>query len=114
MAVMAVAQEKEISDMLTELYNKRYFETIMNTKVQRGNAFALIYLDLDYFKPVNDTYGHQAGDEVLRNVGKRILNSIRNDDYVFRLGGDEFACIIGGNPDEKNCLKSIERLEKNI
>ena len=102
------------TDMLTELYNKRYFETIMNTKVQRGKAFALIYLDLDYFKPVNDTYGHQAGDEVLRNVGKRILNSIRNDDYVFRLGGDEFACIIGGNPDEKNCLKSIERLEKNI
>ena len=102
------------TDMLTELYNKRYFDTIMNTKVQRGKAFALIYLDLDYFKPVNDTYGHQAGDEVLRNVGKRILNSIRNDDYVFRLGGDEFACIIGDNPDEKNCLESIERLEKII
>lgn len=73
----------------------------------RRKAFALIYLDLDYFKPVNDTYGHQAGDEVLRNVGKRILNSIRNDDYVFRLGGDEFACIMGDNPNEKNCLESI-------
>ena len=102
------------TDMLTELYNKRYFEYVMNTKVKRENAFALIFLDLDYFKPVNDTYGHQTGDEVLHNVGKRILNSIRTADYAFRLGGDEFACIIGGNPDEKNCLESIDRLKKVI
>lgn len=146
MAVMAVAQEKEISELLSleniyeKIKNERDFFMFECTE-KNGKLFLAMtvipaiwengrltqYLlvsqnigekhkmaDLDYFKPVNDTYGHQAGDEVLRNVGKRILNSIRNDDYVFRLGGDEFACIIGGNPDEKNCLKSIERLEKNI
>lgn len=80
----------------------------------RRKAFALIFMDLDFFKPVNDTYGHPAGDEVLCNVGKRIINSIRTADYAFRIGGDEFACIIDGNADEKNCLESIERLQKVI
>ena len=102
------------TDVLTELYNKRYFETIMNMRVRRGKAFALIFMDLDFFKPVNDTYGHPAGDEVLCNVGKRIINSIRTADYAFRIGGDEFACIIDGNADEKNCLERIERLQKVI
>ena len=101
-------------DVLTELYNKRYFETTMNMRVQRGKVFALIFMDLDYFKPVNDIYGHPVGDEVLCNVGKRIINSIRTADYAFRIGGDEFACIIDGNADEKNCLESIERLQKVI
>ena len=102
------------TDVLTELYNKRYFDTIMNMRVQRGKAFALIFMDLDFFKPVNDTYGHPAGDEVLCNVGKRIINSIRTADYAFRIGGDEFACIIDGNADEKNCLEGIERLQRVI
>lgn len=89
------------TDVLTELYNKRYFDTIMNMRVQRGKAFAMIFMDLDFFKPVNDIYGHPVGDEVLCNVGKRIINSIRTADYAFRIGGDEFACIIDGNADEK-------------
>lgn len=62
-------------------------------RVQRGKAFAMIFMDLDFFKPVNDIYGHPVGDEVLCNVGKRIINSIRTADYAFRIGGDEFACI---------------------
>ena len=102
------------TDMLTELYNKRYFETIMNMRAQRGKAFALIFMDLDFFKPVNDTYGHPVGDEVLRNVGKRIINSIRTADYAFRIGGDEFACILDGDVDEEECLESIDRLKKVI
>lgn len=102
------------TDVLTELYNKRYFDTIMNMRVQRGKAFAMIFMDLDFFKPVNDIYGHPVGDEVLCNVGKRIINSIRTADYAFRIGGDEFACIIDGNADEKNCLEGIERLQRVI
>ena len=102
------------TDMLTELYNKRYFETIMNMRAQRGKAFALIFMDLDFFKPVNDIYGHPVGDEVLRNVGKRIINSIRTADYAFRIGGDEFACILDGDVDEEKCLESIDRLKKVI
>ena len=102
------------TDMLTELYNKRYFETIMNMRAQRGKAFALIFMDLDFFKPVNDIYGHPVGDEVLRNVGKRIINSIRTADYAFRIGGDEFACILDGSVDEENCMESIDRLENVI
>ena len=102
------------TDMLTELYNKRYFETIMNMRAQRGKAFAMIFMDLDFFKPVNDIYGHPVGDEVLRNVGKRIINSIRTADYAFRIGGDEFACILDGDVDEEECLESIDRLKKVI
>lgn len=54
-------------------------------KDQRGKAFVLIFMDLDFFKPVNDTYGHPAGDKVLCNVGKRIINSILTADYAIRI-----------------------------
>ncbi len=64
---------------------------------QPGSDFALLYLDLDGFKQVNDRYGHSIGDAVLREVAKVLTSSLRHDDIVARLGGDEFAVIIPGN-----------------
>ena len=71
-------------------------------------------MDLDLFKPVNDTYGHEMGDKVLKEVAKRLLKCIRSNDYAFRIGGDEFMLILNGNLDAQICEKRIERIKKLI
>jgi diguanylate cyclase (GGDEF)-like protein/PAS domain S-box-containing protein len=79
------------------LFNDRLGQTIRFAKRVNGQ-FGLLYLDLDKFKPVNDVYGHDAGDQLLKSVGERIRAQLRESDTVARLGGDEFAVII---PDVK-------------
>lgn len=87
-------------DTLTGLANRGlYQEAIINaiSRVKRtGQSMALFYLDLDYFKHINDSYGHYVGDLVLKEFSSRLQNEIRQDDLVARLGGDEFAIILNG------------------
>lgn len=85
------------TDSLTGLVNRGTFierlrQTFAATR-RGGNAFAILYLDLDHFKPVNDTLGHQAGDTLLREVADRLKSCARETDVVARLGGDEFAIL---------------------
>lgn len=85
-------------DSLTGLYNRRYFESSLaqlsvDAKRYRRNH-ALVYIDLDYFKVINDTFGHHRGDEVLREVSQLLRKRIRKCDLLCRLGGDEFAVLI--------------------
>lgn len=102
-------------DPLTKVYNRRYFEQFIRTKYNDDNIDALFLLiDIDHFKNVNDTYGHQIGDLVLEIVSKRITNRVKNNDKVIRWGGEEFLVYIE-NPDNKvNCIKLIERLLNEI
>ena len=85
------------SDALTGLDNRKRFEERIDDAVnfaKRNKAhLALMMLDLDKFKPINDTYGHLAGDEVLKTVSERLTQIMRETDFVARLGGDEFAVI---------------------
>ena len=86
-------------DELTGLCNRRRFEAVLRERMERaartGEAFHLLLADLDKFKRVNDTHGHAAGDEVLRGVGRALLDSVRTGvDCACRLGGDEFAVIL--------------------
>ncbi|MDT9580227.1 PAS domain S-box protein [Stenotrophomonas indicatrix] len=87
-------------DPLTELGNRRGFEVHLQqaiTRVERtGQAASLMYIDLDRFKPVNDTFGHLAGDAVLWAVASVLRHGVRDSDVVARLGGDEFAVILSG------------------
>lgn len=88
-----------ITDSLTGLYNQRHFYTRLKDEILRANRqkhpLSLILLDLDNFKTYNDTFGHLAGDDVLRNVGRVINHSIREGvDSGYRYGGDEFAIIL--------------------
>ncbi|WP_303635874.1 PAS domain S-box protein [Stenotrophomonas tuberculopleuritidis] len=87
-------------DPLTELSNRRGFEAHLQqaiTRVERtGQAASLMYIDLDRFKPVNDTWGHLAGDAVLWAVASVLRHGVRDSDVVARLGGDEFAVILSG------------------
>ena len=86
-------------DELTGLPNRAALEQHLRQAIDQchttGTRFAVLFLDLDKFKPVNDVYGHQAGDEILVNVAKRLTNCLREDDFVGRRGGDEFQIITG-------------------
>ena len=86
-------------DQLTGLPNRKAFyermeDSIISCSRPQRDGWALLFLDLDRFKDINDTVGHDAGDELLKEVGKRIQNSIRATDYLYRLGGDEFTIIV--------------------
>jgi diguanylate cyclase (GGDEF)-like protein len=86
-------------DALTGLLNRAGFEEFLKDKLRRTEAnaqLALLYLDLDRFKPVNDTHGHLVGDELLKEFAKRLKGTVRPTDGVARLGGDEFAVIVWG------------------
>lgn len=90
--------EMAITDGLTGLHNRRYMETHLETLAEqashRGKALALMMLDIDFFKAVNDTYGHDAGDDVLREFAVRIRKSIRGIDLACRYGGEEFVIVM--------------------
>ena len=101
------------TDGLTGLSNERSFNATLQKKEQAGEPFALFYLDLDSFKPVNDTYGHDVGDQLLKAVSRRLRTCVRSTDYAFRIGGDEFALIVNGAVNEEFCAKRTERI-KNV
>ncbi len=100
-------------DALTGLPNRNLFAERLNSalmQLERGQQFALICLDLDRFKPVNDTLGHPVGDAVLRGVADRLCGCIRQGDTAARLGGDEFAIILLGVRDSPGASLVAERL----
>ena len=102
------------TDGLTGLLNKRYFDTVVVSLENRRQPFSLFYLDLDRFKPVNDTYGHDVGDWLLQQVSARLQGCIRSTDYAFRLGGDEFALILLGELKENDCRQKAADIRKTI
>ena len=81
-------------DPLTDLLNRGSFDRILNLYEKENNSFALILIDVDTFKSVNDTYGHAMGDAILKRVSQLLLTTFRTIDYVCRIGGDEFAIIM--------------------
>ena len=81
-------------DSMTELLNRGSFEKLLKIYEDGDNPFALILVDVDIFKSVNDTYGHAVGDELLKRVAFNLKNAFRSIDYVCRIGGDEFAVIM--------------------
>ena len=85
-------------DSLTGLYNRHFFETTLAQltadSVRNNRKHALVYLDLDHFKVINDTFGHQKGDDVLREMSRLLSKRIRGADILCRLGGDEFAILL--------------------
>jgi diguanylate cyclase (GGDEF)-like protein len=106
-----------ITDPLTGLYNRRYFDSLLLNEVKRTLRYktplAVLLLDLDHFKQVNDTYGHQMGDAVLRNVGSIVTACIRTTDSAARYGGEELVVVLTqtGLP---GALEAAERLRKEI
>ncbi|MEX6501521.1 diguanylate cyclase [Pseudomonas sp. 25A3E] len=112
-------REKELEhaafhDALTELPNRRYLVERTSSALaharRHGESVALLLIDLDHFKPVNDRFGHDAGDLMLQVIGRRLREHVRSGDSVARLGGDEFAVLIGGDDAEQHARDIAERL----
>ena len=102
------------TDRLTGLFNERYFSSVLLRNEQRKLPFVLYYLDLDQFKPVNDTYGHEMGDKLLKAVAERLLKCIRSNDFAFRIGGDEFALIISAEMEDSLCMQTKMRIVQSL
>ena len=87
-----------ITDSLTGLYNRHYLDSHLAAMLERskgdGRPLAVAIIDIDFFKSVNDTHGHVAGDQVLRELARRLENSIRASDLAARLGGEEFVVVM--------------------
>jgi two-component system, cell cycle response regulator len=109
--------EMAITDSLTGLHNRRYMEghlkTLVTQSIQSGRSLSLLVADIDYFKSVNDTYGHDAGDNVLREFAQRFRRNTRGIDLACRLGGEEFV-IIMPDTDLARAIQVGERLRATI
>ncbi len=115
-------QEEELlklqanNDFLTNLPNRHFFESMLekiHAFAKRSNTiFGLAFIDLDGFKEMNDTYGHYAGDVLLKELAKRFQGAIRQEDTIARIGGDEFALIFHPTNEKESYEKMIERLLK--
>jgi len=90
--------EMNMRDSLTGIYNRGFMEAKLNEEYFRhkrySRSFSIIMFDIDHFKKVNDEFGHQCGDFILKSVSSRISATIRNIDYLFRYGGEEFCCML--------------------
>ncbi|MCI0525915.1 MAG: diguanylate cyclase, partial [Nitrospira sp.] len=110
-------ENQAIRDPLTELYNRRYFETRMKEEIARADrsqyTVAILLCDIDQFKAVNDSRGHQFGDEILKTVAQRLRESTRGADLVFRWGGDEMVVVLA-NSNRQGLLIVGERIRKAI
>ena len=112
-----VLERLSITDSLTGLYNRNKLDAILIDELARfkrtRRQFALLMLDIDHFKTLNDTHGHIAGDEILRNVARILLQSIRSIDYAARYGGDELIIILVDTSADL-AAKTAERIRSHV
>ncbi len=113
----ATHEYESLHDSLTGLPNRELFRRTAQDaleRAERGEKGALVLIDLDHFKEVNDTLGHHAGDELLRVVGRRLRGSLRTDDFVARLGGDEFAMVLPRTSGHDETLALLARIREGL
>lgn len=110
-------EDLSVRDALTGLYNRRYFADRLSNEHARSTRHArpvaLLMLDIDHFKRINDTYGHQTGDDVLRAVSQILVNQTRTIDVICRYGGEEFAALLPETPFD-GALLLAERLREHV
>jgi diguanylate cyclase (GGDEF)-like protein len=111
---MIAAEEKAYTDTLTGLRNRRAVDYVLCRLLNSRQPFAVMNLDLDLFKEVNDTYGHAAGDHVLQAVARIMLEHTREEDTVGRVGGDEFVLIFNSRIKEESLAMIAEKLTARI
>lgn len=112
-----VAEAEAGRDTLTQLLNRRFVGTVLRREVamamRKQSTFAVLMVDIDLFKSVNDTYGHDAGDRVIQCVAMALLESIRASDYAFRYGGEEFLLVLVETT-HAQALEAAERIRRNV
>jgi diguanylate cyclase (GGDEF)-like protein len=112
-----MVERQAVTDELTSLSNRRRFDEILDAEVERARRFdqplGLVLLDLDDFKGINDTFGHQVGDDVLREVARVLRNSCREIDEPARYGGEELAVVLPGT-DLEGAERFAERVRRGV
>lgn len=107
-----------LHDSMTNMPNRRAFFSLLKKTVSEGerykSKFAIAFIDLDHFKPINDQYGHETGDTVLKMVSHRIKNSIREMDYAARFGGDEFVLLLKNVKNKTAVRNVVSRVKEEI
>lgn len=115
--LMARLRETSLKDAMTGLYNRRFLEEFIDTfasQAKRDNTtYSVLMLDVDYFKDVNDTYGHDVGDLVISKIGEVIRHSIRESDLGIRYGGEEFVVLLHNASDE-GTLKIASKIHSDF
>jgi diguanylate cyclase (GGDEF)-like protein/PAS domain S-box-containing protein len=105
-------------DSLTGLRNRRSFHDLLELSIEtankKGEKLALLYMDLDKFKEVNDTFGHEIGDELLKQFSNRLINNVRGNSVLGRIGGDEFLILLKDIKSSRNVEKIAQRLYKAL
>lgn len=113
-----VARNRSLEDELTQLPNRRYFmytlSSLFSKAKKQGTPFVILNLDLDKFKDINDNYGHAAGDEVLREVAKRVTGVLRSNDVIARIGGDEYLVLLSRINKKKDAYLIINKIKSVI
>jgi diguanylate cyclase (GGDEF)-like protein len=111
------AKRMAITDGLTRIYNHRFFQELLEKEFKRSNRyksfFSLIMLDIDFFKRINDTYGHLFGDEILKEMAALFKGCLRNIDILARYGGEEFAILLPETEIE-SAIQTAERIRKSV
>jgi diguanylate cyclase (GGDEF)-like protein len=115
---LELLHNQSIKDPMTGLFNRRYLENIINpiinAALRRDEKVAFLMVDIDYFKKVNDTYGHDTGDKVLKTLAKILQESVRKSDIVIRYGGEEFLILLQNIKDEKDAFEVAEKIRKKL
>jgi diguanylate cyclase (GGDEF)-like protein len=110
-------KNESIQDHMTGLYNRKYMDMKLAEEIDRfkrmGTPFSIVMADIDKFKNVNDTYGHQVGDQVLKHMAQLIKENIRKTDFAFRYGGEEFMMMLV-NADTRNATHVSEMIRKKL
>lgn len=109
-----MAEAEARSDTLTGLSNRRALDLALERLIARATPFTLMHLDLDFFKQVNDTLGHAAGDLVLTEVARILREETRSEDEVVRVGGDEFVIVFHDITDRKRMLSIADRVIRRL
>jgi len=113
--LMLSLKEQSMRDPMTNLYNRRfledYLDTLLASAARQKAGVGILMCDVDFFKQVNDTLGHEVGDEVLVTVSKILTQAIRGSDLAIRFGGEEFVALLVG-ADENKAMEVAERIRK--
>ena len=115
--LMDVLRERNLIDGLTGLYNRKYLDDFIDKKMPQelllGTTYAVMFLDIDYFKMINDTYGHDAGDAILQKLSKTMKDAITCNEFIIRFGGEEFL-IIMKNPTEESAEELAYKINQEF
>jgi diguanylate cyclase (GGDEF)-like protein len=115
--LMDILKERSLVDGLTGLYNRKYLddfiENVMPHEMEQGTTYAIMFLDIDYFKMVNDTYGHDAGDAILQKLAQALKQFIGGEDFIIRFGGEEFVVILK-NPSQEGAQELAKKIKDDF